>query len=79
MKTRIIAGVSMSAGLLFLVLIAPKGLAAIVYGVLMAIGAYELLYGTGLVRHNRLVIYSCVMAFAVTSWSFYNMIMIFMI
>ena len=74
MKTRIIAGVSMSAGLLFLVLIAPKGLAAIVYGVLMAIGAYELLYGTGLVRHNRLVIYSCVMAFAVTIWSFYNAI-----
>ena len=74
MKTRIIAGVSMAAALLFLVLIAPKGLAALVYGVLMAIGAYELLYGTGLVRHTRLVLYSCAMAFAVTLWSYFNAI-----
>ena len=74
MKTRLIAGLSMAAALLFLVLIAPKGLAAIVYGLLMAIGAYELLYGTGLVRHTRLVLYSCAMAFAVTLWSFYNAI-----
>ena len=74
MKTRIIAGASMAAALLFLVLIAPKGLAALVYGLLMAIGAYELLYGTGLVRHTRLVLYSCAMAFAVTIWSYFNAI-----
>ena len=74
MKTRLIAGLSMTAVLFFLVLIAPKGLAAVFYGVLMAIGAYELLYGTGLVRHSRLVLYSCAMAFAVTLWSFYNAI-----
>ena len=72
MKTRLIAGISMAAGLLILVLAAPKILAAVIYGVLMAIGSYELLYGTGLVRHNRLVIYSSVMAFAVTLWSYYN-------
>ena len=71
MKTRIIAGASMSAALLFLVLIAPKGLTALIYGLLMAIGCYELLYGTGMVRHTRLVLYSCAMAFAVTLWSFY--------
>ena len=74
MKTRTIAGVSMAAALLFLVLIAPKGLTAVVYGILMAIGAYELLYGTGLVRHTRLVLYSCGMAFAVTLWSYFNAI-----
>ncbi len=74
MKTRTIAGVSMAAVLLFLALIAPKGLAAVVFGVLMAIGAYELLYGTGLVRHGRLVIYSMVMAFAVTMWSYFSAI-----
>ena len=74
MKTRTIAGVSMAAALLFLVFVAPKGLAAVVYGVLMAIGTYELLYRTGLVRHNRLVLYSAVMAFIVTMWSFYNAI-----
>ena len=74
MKTRTIAGISMAAVLIFLVFIAPKGLAAVVYGLLMAIGAYELLYRTGLVRHNRLVIYSTIMAFAVTMWSYYNAI-----
>ena len=74
MKTRTIAGVSMAAGLLFLVLVAPKGLAALVYGALMAIGSYELTYRTGLVQHTRLVLYSSAMAFAVTLWSFYNAI-----
>ena len=74
MKTRTIAGLSMAGALLFLVLIAPKGLAAVVYGVLMAIGAYELLYGTGLVQHSRLVLYSAAMAFAVTMWSYFNAI-----
>ena len=64
----------MAAALFFLVLIAPKGLAAVVYGSLMAVGTYELLYGTGLVRHTRLVLYSCGMAFMVTMWSFYNAI-----
>lgn len=74
MKTRTIAGVAIAAALLFLVLVAPKGLTAVVFGVLMAIGAYELVYGTGMVQHPRLVIYSCVMAFAVTLWSFNNAI-----
>ena len=74
MKTRTIAGVSMAAVLMILVFFAPKGLTAVIYGVLMAIGAYELLYRTGLVQHNRLVIYSVVMAFCVTMWSYYNAI-----
>lgn len=64
----------MAAALLILVLAAPKGVAAVVYGLLMAIGSYELLYGTGMVRHRRLVLYSMVMAFAVTMWSYYNAI-----
>jgi phosphatidate cytidylyltransferase len=74
MKTRTIAGAAMAAILLFLVLIAPKGLTAVVYGALMAIGTYELVFRTGLVNHTRLVLYSCAMAFAVTMWSFYNAI-----
>ena len=60
----------MAAALLFLVFVAPKGMTAAIYGVLMAIGTYELLYSTGLVKHNRLVIYSVVMAFLVTMWSY---------
>ena len=74
MRTRTIAGVSMAAALFFLVLVAPKGLAALVYAVLMAIGTYELLYRTGLVRHHRLVTYSSIMAFVVTMWSYFGAI-----
>ena len=74
MRTRTIAGVSMAAVLLLLVFVAPKGLTAVIYGVLMSIGAYELLYRTGLVKHNRLIIYSVTMAFLVTMWSYFNAI-----
>ena len=74
MRTRTIAGVSMAAVLLLLVFVAPKGLTAVIYGVLMSIGAYELLYRTGLVKHNRLIIYSVIMAFLVTMWSYFNAI-----
>lgn len=70
MKTRIIASAVLIPLLLILVLAAPKILAALVMGALMAIAAYELLYGTGLVTHPRLVIYSSVMAFAVSVWSY---------
>ena len=74
MKTRIITGLTMTAMLFLLVFVAPKGLAAFVYALMMAIGAYELLYGTGLVRHTRLVLYSCGMAFLITLWSYNNAI-----
>ncbi len=70
MKTRILASAVLIPILLILVLAAPKILAALVMGVLMAIAAYELLYGTGLVTHPRLVIYSGIMAFAVSMWSY---------
>ena len=72
MKTRIIAAAVLVPILFLLVLVAPKIVAAIVVGLLLAIGAYELLYRTGLVRHIRLVAYSCVMAFAVTMWSYFG-------
>ncbi len=74
MKTRLIAGLSMTAALILLVFALPKGFAAAVYGILMAIGTYELIYRTGLVKHQRLVLYSCAMAFAITLWSYYNAI-----
>ena len=74
MRTRVIAGLSMVAGLLFLVFVLPKGITAVVYAVLMAIGTYELLYGTGLIKHNRLIVYSVLMAFLVTMWSYWNAI-----
>lgn len=70
MKTRILSAVVLVPILFLLVLAAPKMFSAVIFAVLMAIGAYELLYRTGLVNHPRLIIYSCTMAFAVVMWSY---------
>jgi len=70
MKTRLITAAVAIPLLLILLLAAPKVIGALIWGVLMSIGAYEMLYRTGFVREARLVIYACVMAFAVTMWSF---------
>ena len=74
MKTRIITAAVAIPIMLLLLLVANKVVAAIVWAALMAIGAYELLYSTGLVRESRLVVYACVMAFAVTMWSYFEAI-----
>lgn len=82
MKTRLIAAAILVPVLLLIVLVADKIVAAIIFGLMMAVGAYELLYRTGLVRHMRLVLYSAIMAFSVTMWSYagaihaYGLIMI---
>ena len=47
---------------------------AIVWGLLLAVAAYELLYCTGLVRDSRLVVHAAVMAFAVVLWSHFDAI-----
>ena len=70
MKTRVITAAVLIPVLLVLVLVAPKIVTAVVWGLMMAIAAYELLYRTELVREARLVILSAVMAFAVTMWSY---------
>ena len=70
MKTRIIAAAVLVPLLLLIVLVAPKIVAAIVFGLLLAIGAYEFLFRTGLVTHPRLVLYSCLMAFSISIWSY---------
>jgi len=72
MKTRIITAAVLLPLLLAIVLVAPKIVTAILFGLMAALGAYELLYNTGLVRHVRMVIYSMVMAFFVCLWSFYG-------
>jgi phosphatidate cytidylyltransferase len=69
MKTRILAAAVLVPILIVLVLFAPKMFSAVIFSVLMAIGSYELLYRTHLVKHPRLVVYSSVMAFAVIMWS----------
>jgi phosphatidate cytidylyltransferase len=72
MKTRILTAAVAIPLLLLVLLVADKAIAAVIWGVMMAISAYELLYGTGLIREPRLIIYSSVMAFAVTLWSYFG-------
>lgn len=74
MKVRIISAAVLIPVLLILLMVAPTIVTAIVWGLLLAISAYELLYTTGLVREPRLVIYAAVMAFAVAIWSHFDSI-----
>ena len=72
MWIRILAAVVLLPLLLLVVLVLPKVFTAILFGLLAAIGAYELLWGTGLVKHLRLNIYTAVMAFLVALWSYFG-------
>lgn len=74
MKTRIIAAAVLLPVLALIVLVAPPIVAAIVLGLLMMVGEYELLFTTGLVRHVRMVLYSAMMAFGLSIWSYYDAI-----
>ena len=74
MKTRIIAAAVLVPILFLVVLAAPKIVAALVLGVLLAIASYELLYRTGLVVHPGMVMYSSAMAFAISMWSYMDAI-----
>ena len=74
MKTRIITSAVAIPILLLLLMAAPTVITAIIWGALLAIAAYELLYCTGLVLEARLVVYSAIMAFGVCLWSHYGYI-----
>ena len=69
MKKRVITAVVLLPLLLVIVLLLPKIVTAILFGAVAAIGAYELVKGTGLVKQTRLVAYAMVMAFFVPLWS----------
>lgn len=69
MKKRVLAAVVLLPLLLVVVLVLPKIYTAILFGLLLALGAYELLFTTKLVEEPRLVIYAVGMAFLVSLWS----------
>ena len=71
MKTRILAALVLVPVLLVVLLIAPVYVAAAVVGLMCGIASYELLYRTGLVKNWRLNVYSAVMAFCVSAWSYF--------
>jgi len=72
MKTRILSAAVLVPLLFLVVLVAPEIVAAVIFGILLAIAVYELLYRTRLIRRPRMVVYSAIAAFAVTMWSFYG-------
>ena len=72
MKKRIVTAAILIPVLVLVVLVAPKIVAAIVWGLLLMGGGYELLYCTGMVRHPRMVAYSAAMAMATSLWSYYG-------
>ncbi len=69
MKTRIIAAAILLPLFLIVVLLLPAWGTATLFGICAAIAAFELLYRTGLVKHNRLVIYAMAMAVLTSFWS----------
>ncbi len=69
MKKRVIAAAVLLPLLLVVVLVLPKIWTAVLFGLMAAIGAYELLNSTGLVKERRLYIYAMAMAFYVSIWS----------
>ena len=73
MKKRIIASAVLLPLLLIIVLALPKICTAILFGLMSAIAVYELLVGTGLVKHIRLVSYAMVVACAVSILSHYGL------
>ena len=72
MKKRVVTAAILIPVLVLVALVAPKIVAAVVWGVLLMIGVYELLYTTGLVKHPRMVLYSALMALAISLWSHYG-------
>lgn len=68
MKLRLMASAALVPALLVVLYITPKVVTAVMVGILCAIAAYELLRGTGLVTHIRLVAYTVLTAFLVPIW-----------
>lgn len=73
MKVRIITAAVLIPVLLAVLLFAPPILFGILLGALCAIAAYELLAGTGMVKHIRMIFYSALVAFCVPLWCYFGM------
>ena len=70
MITRIIAAVVLLPLLLIVLLLAPSVWTAILFSAVCGVGAFELLWGTGLVRKVRPVIYTVIVAALIPIWCY---------
>ena len=69
MKTRILVA-AVGLPLLLVVLLVPTPIpTAVTVALMCIIGAYELMFNTGLAKHIRLLVYACVMAIGICVWS----------
>lgn len=73
MKTRIVVAAVLIPLLLIVILALPTVCTAVLVGLMCALAAYELLWGTGLVKLVRLVAYTAVMAFLTALWCHFGM------
>ena len=72
MLIRILASVVLLPLLIILLLWLPTWVTAVVCGIVTAIAAYELLRGTGLVKHVRLTAYTALMASLAGVWCYFD-------
>ena len=68
MKTRIIAAAVLLPLLLIVLLVLPSWGTGVLLSAMCAVGAFELLQGTGLVKHPRLIAYSVLTAALLGIW-----------
>lgn len=69
MLTRILAAAVGLPLLLVIVLLLPPIGTAILFALACVVGAYEMLWRTGILKHKRIVAYTMVMSAAVVMWS----------
>ena len=74
MKIRVIAAFSLLPLLLIVLLFLPKLFTAILFGLMASVAAYELLWGTGLVKQPRLIGYTMLLALLVPLWCHFGMV-----
>lgn len=72
MKTRIIAAAVLLPVLLVILIALPPVYTAVLLAAMSAVAAYELLWGTGLVKHLRLVAITALFAAGVSIWCFFD-------
>lgn len=73
MKTRLISAAVLLPALVIVLLVLPEVVTAVLIGLMSAIGVYELLHNTELVRHKRVLAYCMVFAFLVSIWCHLDM------
>ncbi len=72
MKTRILTAVVLVPILLIVLLALDNIFSAVIFSLMMAVAAYELLFRTGMVRHSRLVVWSALSAVGITLLSYFD-------